>query len=367
MNDKITKNVIIAITYAIALILMVINFNKILLGIGAFLGLLNPLFIGIGIAFVLNRPYEFVVRIIEERLKIKEGKAKMLGVLITYLLVLAFFIGIIRIIVPQLVENIKTFASNIELYLFNLQKILNDITEILGVETLDLSEIGRQIANYIGKLGTAMAEMLTQIIGITTNIVSVIVDGLVAIVLSIYILSGKDNLIRQGKRILFVYLPSKLYNKMSYIMNTIVEVFNNYISGQIIEAFILGCLCFIGMLILRIDYAGLISILIAITALIPILGAYLGGGISFLLLLLINPKKAIIFIIFLVILQQIETNLIYPRVVGKKVGLPGMWVLLGVSIGGGMFGFIGMLMGVPVTTVCYVLLRNDVNSKYFLR
>lgn len=167
-------------------------------------------------------------------------------------------------------------------------------------------------------------------------------------------------------RLFRAVLPEKIYEFCRYVFKVVVETFNNYIIGQITEAIILGSLCVIGMVILRLDYAGMISVVIGVTALIPILGAYIGGAVAVILLFMVSPKKALIFLIFLLILQQVEGNFIYPRVVGKKIGMPGIWILLWITVGGKAAGIPGMLFGVPLLSVIYTLLKKlvlDIEEK----
>ncbi len=159
---------------------------------------------------------------------------------------------------------------------------------------------------------------------------------------------------------MFTYLPAAAHKPVKSLSQIILQVFEDYVAGQCKEAIILGSLCFAGMTILRLEYSGLISTIIALTALVPIAGAYVGGAIGVILLLFVSPQKALIFLVFLLILQQFEGNVIYPRVVGRKIGLPGIWVLLSISIGGRLFGIWGMLISVPVTTIFYQLIKNDV-------
>ena len=202
--------------------------------------------------------------------------------------------------------------------------------------------------------------MLGKIVDITMGVVSVVTTGFISLALSVYILNGKEKLLIQVKRVTKAYTPSKIHIKIKTLYDIVVQVFEDYIAGQCKEALILGALCFIGMTIFRFEYAGLISVIIGVTALVPILGAYIGGAIGVVLLLFTSPVKALLFLIFLVVLQQFEGNVIYPRVVGRKIGLPGMWVLLGISVGGGIMGILGMIIAVPVTTVLYQLLKKDV-------
>ena len=158
-------------------------------------------------------------------------------------------------------------------------------------------------------------------------------------------------------------LPADWQGPLGRVAAIVYEVFDNYVAGQCKEAVILGSLCFAGMTVLRLDYAGMVSVVVGVTALVPILGAYIGGAVGVLLLLFISPAKALLFLVFLVVLQQVEGNVIYPRVVGRKIGLPGMWVLLAITVGGGLWGIWGMLLGVPLATIFYQLLRQDVRSR----
>ena len=162
------------------------------------------------------------------------------------------------------------------------------------------------------------------------------------------------------KRLYRAYMPQGLYRPVKSMILTGIEVFENFVAGQGIESLILGSLCFAGMFILGLEYSGLVSLIVGLTAFIPILGAYIGGGVGALLLMFISMKKAVTFLIFFIILQQVENNLIYPRVVGKRTGLPGLWVLAAVTVGGGLAGIVGMVLSVPTATFAYVLLSRGV-------
>ena len=184
-----------------------------------------------------------------------------------------------------------------------------------------------------------------------------------AVIFSIYLLSGREKLGNQFDRIMTRHMKNSVYTKTKYILSVLNDCFHIYIVGQCTEAVILGVLCTLGMLLLRIPYATMMGSVIAFTALIPVAGAYIGGAVGAFLILMESPIKAIIFLVFLVILQQLEGNLIYPRVVGSSMGLPAIWVLAAVTIGGGVMGITGMLLGVPLAAVLYRLLREDVNRK----
>jgi predicted PurR-regulated permease PerM len=178
---------------------------------------------------------------------------------------------------------------------------------------------------------------------------------------------GKQTLLQQVKNLLNAYLPEKLFNRISEISKLISDTFTKYVAGAILYALILGVICFIGMLIFGFSYPFLISIIIVITALIPVIGSYIGCALSFLLLLMVSPVNALWFLLFIVVLQQSAGSIIYPRIVGGSIGLPSIWVLLAVTVGGGMFGFTGMIFSVPVASILYILLKRSVDDRLTIK
>ena len=198
---------------------------------------------------------------------------------------------------------------------------------------------------------------------VVTSIISTTVTLAVAFIFSIYILYWKEKLGNQFTRLFKRYIPDKITNKIFYVLGVLNKSFKSFIIGQCTEAVILGVLCMLGMLILRLPYAVMTGCLIGFTALIPIAGAYIGAGVGALMIFTVSPVQSVIFLIYLVILQQIEGNLIYPKVVGSSIGLPGIWVLAAVTVGGGVMGIMGMLVAVPVASAIYQIVREDVNRK----
>lgn len=359
MGKKELRQGIFLITYTCVLILILIYFKEILSGIGRVLELLNVFFLGIMFAFILNRGFEKISGWYR-KLHIKEKYVKYAALVSVYVLLFVIIAGLIRIVLPQLADNVRLFVMNLDTYKTGIQSGLNDVSELLHIGELDVSNVFKFLEQYMGKFNDILNELLPHITTTTISVVTGIANICVGIGFSVYLLLGKDKILTQTKRLLKAVLPEKVFSVFSYIFKVVVETFNNYIIGQGLEAVILGSLCFVGMVILRLDYAGLISVVIAVTALIPILGAYLGGAVAVFLLFMVSPKKALIFIIFLVVLQQIEGNFIYPRVVGKKIGLPGIWVLLGITVGGKAGGIPGMLFGVPILSSIYTLLKQVV-------
>lgn len=360
MDKKTLKPYLLLISFAIGLVLVVVYFREILCGIRFFFRLLTPFWAAIVIAFVLNRPYEWFRGWYGRKMRVRAKPAKTAAILTVYVIAFGAVILLLRLVVPELVQNVKMFAEDADLYLEEIQTTLNRAAEFLNLQSFDLSALTVTLEKFLGTITNTIDDRLPQIIGVTINVVSKIANGFIALALSVYLLSGKEALLAQIKRVLRVYLPKRAQHGLAEFSQIVLQVFGDYVAGQCKEAVILGSLCFIGMLILRLDYAGLVSVSISVTALIPILGAFLGGAIGVLLLLFISPAKAFVFLIFLIVLQQIEGNVIYPKVVGRKIGLPGIWVLLGITVGGKLLGIWGMLLAVPITTILYQLLKKNV-------
>lgn len=363
MEKKKLKLYLLLIAYILALILVVIHFKTVIKGIELVFQLLTPLFIGIMIAFVFNRPFEMFQRLYHNKWKWRETPSKMMSIITIYILALGVCILLLLMVVPELARNLTMFATNAEEYLSEIQQFMNQITELLGIRSIDISSVSAAVKQYLSTLADSLNDTLLQIVEVTASFISIIATAIVSIVLSVYIMSGKDHLLAQLKRTVFAYLPANAHTPVKTLTQIVLQVFDDYVAGQCKEAIILGTLCFVGMRFLRLDYSGLISVVIAFTALVPIAGAYIGGAIGVILLLFVSPQKAFVFLIFLIILQQFEGNVIYPRVVGRKIGLPGMWVLLSISVGGGLFGIWGMFISVPITTILYQLIKKDVERR----
>ena len=215
-----------------------------------------------------------------------------------------------------------------------------------------LSNLGDTAKEYV--LNNS-GKVIEATFGIASNVLNAFVNVFIGIVFAIYFLIDKEKISRQFNNIMKAYLPSKSCNKIIDIAKLSNRVFANFVSGQCLEAIIIGVLCFFGMIILRLPYAGAISVLVGFTALIPVFGAFIGTIVGAFLIFMVNPLQAVIFVIFIIVLQQLEGNLIYPHVVGKSVGLPGIWVLVAVTVGASINGILGMLLSVPLASIIYSL------------
>ena len=372
MDRKLFRSLLLLITFTVGLIFVIVRFDDLWSVVALALSHFTPLFAGLAIAFVLTQPCAFFRRNLDQLLgSTRMARASVpLAVLLSYLLLFGVIAAVVSFVIPQFVASMGTFLSNLEGYMAQAQAWADHFLEWFNLEGQTLSGMDE----LLGKLQQVLEQFLNQILSmitnvvphlfsITSNLISILVTSVLSIVFSIYMLAGKDTLLGQCRRVLRAYTPKKVSDTVLDVVTLTAGTFSRFVTGQLTEACILGFLTFVGMAILRLDYALLIAVIIAVTALIPIVGAYLGGITSALLLLMVDPMKALIFLIFLLCLQQLEGNIIYPRVVGTSLGLPGIWVLAAVTVGGGLFGFLGMLLSVPVISVLYTLLRRDVRRR----
>lgn len=344
-------------------IIALMNYKNIVSGIGFIINAFVPFIIGIIFAFILNRPYQYLRQYLHKKFKFKNNISKVLSIFIIYFLVFGLLVVIICNLIPMMLENVVYFSANFDSYMSHVQEIVNGIAKSQNVESVDLNSITTTVNKFINNILSYNEKSIPELLKGASSFLSTLGKVGIGIVFSIYILYDQEKLIRQSSHALKVYLPKKYYDIFRSWLFIIIDVFNDYIYGQVLDAFILGLLCFIGLFILRVNYSSMIGIIIGISALVPFIGAYVGGGISTLLLLLSDPIQAVIFLVYIFLLQQFEGNVIYPRIVGHKIGLPAIWVLLGITIGGELFGIVGMLIGVPVTTIIYNVIKDDVRRK----
>ena len=331
------------------------------------LGAATPIIIGFAIAYIINILMTFYEKYYLKKckfsfvLKIKTPVCMTLAIL-SFILIIAL---IIRLVVPELVSCIQLLISDIppamEALLNN--KVFQEIAPEDIYKQLDNIDWKSMMNDLVKVLSNGLGSTVSTVFSVVSSAVSSMVSGFIALIFAIYFLLGKEQLCGQCKRVMNTYLPEKHVKRIRYVTDVVNDSFHRYIVGQFTEAIILGVLCMVGMLIFGFPYAGMIGALIGFTALIPVAGAYIGGIVGFIMILTVSPLKAVLFVVFLVILQQLEGNLIYPRVVGGSLGLPAVWVLAAVTIGGSLLGILGMLIGVPIAAAFYRLLKEDIRRR----
>lgn len=365
MKRDIKKNIILIITYIALIIFVLVNFEKILSILGYIINIFSPFIFGAIVAFVLNVLVNFIERKLFGKVKKKTWlKIKRpLSIAISVVLVIFIIVFIMNLLIPQLKNSVSLFTDSLPTYKEDIINIMNKFnleeTTIKNVSDY-LDNFGKVITDYIKGNSKDVITVTTEV---ATSLIAIISKAVIAIVFAIYIIAQKETLKRQFNKLMSAYLKPRTVNRINKYASMANTTFSNFVTGQCLEALIFGSLCFLGMLILRLPYATTIAVLLGFTALIPVFGAFIGTFLGAFLILMISPIKAIIFVVFILVLQQIEGNLIYPKVVGKSVGLPGIWVLLSVTIGASVGGILGMLIATPLCSLLYILLRQAVNDR----
>ena len=335
----------------------------------ALMGLLSPFMIGAAIAFILNVP----MRGIEARLvKVKSsGLRRASAILLTLLSFTAVIVGVVLLLIPQIGETMQILVPRIVTFFQRIQEIvlgflrenpdlLESVNSVVDLEKLDMGGIIEKVMNMLGNSMSSLASSALNMVG---GITGAVVDGVIGLVFAFYCLASKETLAHQGRKVLYAFLPERITDETLRILRLTDRTFSSFISGQCVEACILGGLFAVAMFILRMPYITLISVLIAVTALVPLVGGFVGCFLGAFFILVNDPMQALIFVIMFLVIQQIEGNLIYPKVVGNSVGLPGMWVLVAVTIGGELMGVVGMFLMIPLSSVVYTLLREITNKR----
>lgn len=368
------KFIIITLGILVILIFLLWNFDKTFGYVKKLFSIIRPLIIGGVIAFILNRPvlkfqklYSKLLNKDRKKLNKKTGLPKAyygLSMVTVYILFIAIFAGIIWFIIPQLAQSVTFFIDNFDNYYKNFEQFLDNRFGKFDFEILDKYGITEKVYTKLYSLTEYIPDFISKTFGVTADIISGIIDVFIGLIFSAYVLCDKKKLKSQVSKIVLVIFKEKKYRTLKSVYDLTSNSFSRFIGGQLTEAFILGILCFIGMKILGFEFALLISVIIGVTNLIPIFGPIFGTIPCALILLLVNPMHAVWFVVFIIILQQIDSNLIYPRVVGNYVGLSPLWTLAAITVGGGLFGVLGMILAVPAMSVIYTLVGRYVNKKY---
>ena len=325
------------------------------------LNILTPFILGGAIAFVLNVPMNFVQRHLfdEERIKVLQKMARPVSMILVLIAVFGIVAIVMFILIPQLGETFANLGRSIQAFIPQLQewaaRLFNDNKEIMDtVNNLEF-DWNKIMDTGINFFKSGAGSVVDSTITAAKSIVSGLTTFFIAFVFAIYILLQKEKLGVQAKKVLFAFVRRGRAEATVEVLSLTYNTFSSFLTGQCVEAVILGSMFAVSMTILKLPYALLVGMLIAFTALIPIFGAFIGCGVGAFLIFMVDPMKALIFVVLFLVLQQIEGNLIYPHVVGNSVGLPSIWVLVAVSIGGSLMGVVGMLIFIPIVSVVYAL------------
>lgn len=336
-------------------------------GVGNFIdrlfGLLFPFILGAVLAFILNIPMSKIEKIIKKRQKNKKLPVRTISIVLSLVLFLVFICLLSFLLIPELIDNIRLLLSSIPDFINDIQVKILDLAD-------SYPDIQKQIeSTFTGDMNfnDIVVNVLNYVISGSLNFVSSLISGIftlfTAIVFAVYMLGQKEYLISGIKKLMYAYMKKEYVEKLLEIADLSNKTFSKFISGQCVEAMILGSIFFVVMSLFRFPYALIISVLVTITALIPMFGAMIAMIIGALLIAVTNPWKALLFIIVFQIIQQIENNFIYPKVVGKSVGLSSIWTLLAIILGGSLMGVVGMIIGLPLASILYAILRSETNQR----
>ena len=355
------------ILFTVITVIVGINYIKVLGLLAAAVNMAAPFILGAAIAFVLNVPMRRIESSLSHVLKKGSRLLRPVSMALSILLVAGVLFLVMFVVAPQLVRTLLGLQSSIPVFFGEVRQWLEQLFAenpqiLINMEQIQID--WQQLFNDSLKfLKNGAGSMLDTTFSAAISIVNGMSTFLIGFIFSIYILLQKENLIRQIKKLLAAFLPERTVEGIVRIAALTSRTFSNFFTGQCMEAVILGSMFFIVLVVLRLPYALLIGVLIAFTALIPVFGAFIGWAVGAFLMLIISPMDALLFSVVFFTLQQIEGNMIYPHVVGNSVGLPSIWVLVAVTLGGSMMGVVGMLIFIPLCSVLYTLLRDMVNER----
>ncbi len=389
-------SIFLAAAGLIVLYCLLQKLSVVVAGVKWFFGILSPVFVGLVIAFVLNLPMRSLeslwdkcelgikrffmkkkqkkvmkttadaASVKEAPVDVKIGKVSAIlrrpvCLLVSILIIIAILVAVVNLVLPEIGKTVMLLVDGVPDWLEKVKKWCIEyaeeypmISETISGLNIDWESTAKSL---LGLIGTGTLGIVGNTFAGVIGAVGGVIDFVIALIFAIYVLCSKETLAGQMKKLFKAFLSDKANGTVLHVAQTAHGIFCAFVTGQCIEAVILGSLCAIGMLIFGFPYAAMIGVLVGVTALIPVVGGFIGAGVGAFLILMNDPFQALMFVIFIVVLQQIEGNVIYPKVVGNSVGLPAMWVLASVTVGGGIGGIVGMLFAVPTASVLYTLLR----------
>jgi predicted PurR-regulated permease PerM len=343
-------------------ILFIVNFSTVVAGVKTVLHAFSPLMAGAALAFILNLILDPAENLLaKSNIAWVRKKKRTLGILISLIVVSLILVLIMSIVIPNLVSAVQVLTNEAPSYMGTVQKLIEDILDkIPGMEekaasfTIDWKSLIETVVGFATK-GT---EWMSNTVDIVTSVIGGVVNSIIIIIFAIYVLADKERFIALYRLLLSLTMSSETSGRLTRALRIVNNSFRAFIAGEIIEAGILSTMCIIGMLILQLPYAMMIGVLVGVINMIPMVGAFIGGAIGAFLIFTVSPVKCLIFVVFLIVIQQIESNIFFPRIIGNKVGLPGIYVMITIVVGGSLFGVLGMILGVPLMASIYKI-SND--------
>ena len=369
IDKKTLRNVFIGVVICIVLYWILHETDRVKSVYTVIKGVVSPFVLGAALAFIINVPMRGIESLLRgfSNAKIR----RLVALVLTFIAVLLVLALVFWLLIPQLSNTIRSLIPKLYTFVTNVEKFVRQfleenpqvmewITANTDFENMNWAQLAQ---NAISMVGDSVSKILGSTFSAIGSITGALMDAVIAIVFSIYCLFQKETLARQGRKLLYAFLPERFSDNLIRILRLTNSTFSNFLSGQCVEVCILGCLFAVAMAIFRMPYIPLVSVLVAVTAFIPVVGAWVGCILGAFFILVANPIQAVWFVVMFLILQQVENNLIYPRVVGTSIGLSGMWVLVAVGVGGELMGVAGMFLMIPVASVIHTLLREVTNKR----
>jgi len=369
IDKKLLRNLFFCAAGCVILAWILLDTERVTLFVNGIWGLVSPFVAGTVLAFIINVPMRAIeLQLLSIRNESTRRTFSLILTLSAFALVVTFVVELlvpqIRLTIQSLKQTIPAFveraAGTIMVFMDENPQLKEWILETTKLESINWSEILRNTLTVVGDSVSALMGSAVDVIG---NVTSGIINAVISIVFALYCLVRKDILARQGKRVLYSVFPEHISDEVIRLFRLINHTFSSFISGQCLEACILGILFAVIMAIFKMPYISLVSVIIAVTALVPVVGAFVGCVLGAFFILVNDPFQALTFVVMFLVIQQLENNIIYPRVVGTSIGLPGMWVLVAVTVGGELMGVIGMLVMIPLTSVLYKLMREFTDKR----
>ncbi|MFL2129348.1 AI-2E family transporter [Ruoffia sp. FAM 26255] len=356
------------------IVLAIVNFVRLKNIFSYLLTISMPIILGFIIAYILNIPMVMLEKLYfpnSDSIVVKKTR-RPVSILVSIIIITVVLIFILNLVIPQLIsvfgriiEIIPVLANGIQSWVIENEEIFPPLAEFVETFQIDWQNIVTNMISIVNRFTTNIIETTLSTVG---SVFSIVVNLFLSLMISLYVLMSKETLDRQFRILSETYLPERGHKGLMYVLEVTDYSFRHFITGEVLEALILGSLVTVGMWIFQFPYASMIGALTGVTALIPVLGAYISGAIGFIIIFVDSPIQALTFLVFIIVIQQLEGSLIYPRVVGGSIGLPGLWVLISITIGGGLLGIWGMLLAVPLVSTLFKLLKNDIeyrrNTRY---
>lgn len=357
VTQQVASNMIVVFS-GIGFYLALSHFDAVRQVLGNVVGIISPFIWGLVLAYLLDGG----VRVFE-RTVFKNQKGRGLAVLVTYCIAVLLLFLLLSVVLPQLAQSVMGLVYNVPAYLESLNQLVRSLAQSFGLQQEALDKVMGSYQGMISNISNLASRVLPQVFSYSMAIGSGLFTGITAVISSVYMLLSKKMLLRQMKKIVYALMPLNIANRFLSVCQEANVVFGGFIIGKILDSAIIGVLCFIGTSLLRMPYALLISVIVGVTNIIPYFGPFIGAIPSTFILLIVDPIKALEFLVFILVLQQLDGNVIGPRILGDSTGLPALWVLVSIIVGQGLLGFVGMVIGVPTFALMYSFTRRYLNAQ----